>query len=420
MKKRLMKMLADREARKLELGTKATATENIVELRGINVEIEALNLEMIELRASIDECKDENPEFRSDATIPTIPTGKLNPMATFATGSVVPAENRSAELTKTYETRGESLKAKKSVEFSIEELPELRATTIGGGTLVVPTVYSNSLNPTFQQISSVIDMVSSIPLNGGESYRKGFEISIADADVTTEVGAYNTADPVFGYVDIVKSKITAYAEITDEAMKMPNVNYQSYVASAVAKSLRKKIAKNIVTGAGGANTITGIFNAPVAVIPATSDLSIAAIDLDTLDTIVFGYGGDESMEGQATLILSKADLAAFAAVKDFEGEKYYQIKLNGATGTISSDGSFEVPFVLNSVCPALSAGATVAGTYCMAYGNLMNYEMPLFSSVTVEESRDFKFSTGQIAYRASVWIGGNVAAYKGFVKIKKG
>jgi hypothetical protein len=45
--------------------------------------------------------------------------------------------------------------------------------------------------------------------------------------------------------------------------------------------------------------------------------------------------------------------------------------------------------------------------------------MPVFSPLTIEESRDYKFKSGQIAYRGVVWAGGNVAAYKGFIRIKK-
>ncbi len=408
-KKKLMELLASKEARKAEIGTLSSTSQDVAELRNLNTELDTINGEIIELHSMLDAIPDETIlDKRSN----------FNPVGTYSI-EVPASENRNKELAAKYEVRGADLKLKKPVEFGIDEMPELRATTLAGGTLVVPTNYSNTLNPTFQQISSVVDMVSSISLPGGDTYRKGFEKSITAGDISTETGAYNTTDPVFDYVDIVKSKITAYAEITDEATKLPNVNYQSYVASAIAKSLRKKIANDILTGAGGANIITGIFAAPAKVIPAATDISLSAIDIDTLDTIVFGYGGDESTEGQATLILSKTDLAAFAAVKDFEGDKFYKIKLNGSTGTISSDGSFEVPFVISSACPALSASGTASTTFCMAYGNLLNYEMPLFSGVTIEESRDFKFSTGQICFRGSVWIGGNVASYKGFLRIKK-
>jgi HK97 family phage major capsid protein len=267
-------------------------------------------------------------------------------------------------------------------------------------------------------VSGTIDVVNAVVLNGGESYRKGFVKGYGEGAYTAEDGNYHETDPEFDYVDINKVKITAYTEITDEALKLPNVAYQSYVAQNIQTAIRKKISKMILTG-NGTNSFVGIFNAPANVIPTASDLGIDAIGPDTLDDIVFAYGGDEEVEGVATLFLSKADLAAFSAIRDQEGRKLYTINPRGNTGTISSAGSFNVPYIINSAVPALSKQATTVNTYCMAYGVPVNYEMPIFSNLTVEESRDFKFRTGQVAYRASIWAGGNVAAHKGFVRVKK-
>ena len=62
---------------------------------------------------------------------------------------------------------------------------------------------------------------------------------------------------------------------------------------------------------------------------------------------------------------------------------------------------------------------TEAGTYCMAYGALTNYEVPVFSPVEIAKSTDYKFKDGIISYKASVFTGGNVVGYKGFLRIKK-
>ena len=56
----------------------------------------------------------------------------------------------------------------------------------------------------------------------------------------------------------------------------------------------------------------------------------------------------------------------------------------------------------------------------MAYGSLSNYEIGLFSELEIKESEDYKFKEGQIAHRGSVFAGGNVVAYNGFVRVKKG
>ena len=102
-------------------------------------------------------------------------------------------------------------------------------------------------------------------------------------------------------------------------------------------------------------------------------------------------------------------------LRDEKGQKVYTIVNNGNSGTI--DG---VPFIINSACAALSAAATSANAYCMAYGVLENFELAVFSDIDARKSEDFKFATGQIAYRASAFVGGAVAAHNGFIRVKKG
>ena len=55
----------------------------------------------------------------------------------------------------------------------------------------------------------------------------------------------------------------------------------------------------------------------------------------------------------------------------------------------------------------------------MVYGPLANYEVPIFSGVEVAKSTDYKFRDGIICYKASVFTGGNVIGYKGFLRVKK-
>jgi HK97 family phage major capsid protein len=393
------------DTRITELEAVVTESQSIDEVRSAKDEVKAL----IEERRLIAE---------KALVAQDINAGKVEVRTIQKPEEVTKVENREQELKAVIEQRGEDLKKGKSVTFAVEELKELRAVTIASSDLVVEKKYSTTLNDSFGEVSGTIDVVNAVVLNGGESYRKGFVKGYGEADYTTETGNYFETDPEFDYVDINKVKITAYTEITDEALKLPNIAYQSYVAQNIQTAIRKKISKMILTGTG-TNSFVGIFNAPANVIPTASDLSISGIDADTLDDIVFKYGGDEEVEGTATLILSKADLAAFAAIRDSEGRKLYTINPRGNTGTLSSAGSFNVPYIINSAAPALSAAGTANGTFCMAYGVPANYEMPIFSNLTVEESRDFKFRTGQVAYRASIWAGGNVAAHKGFVRVKK-
>ena len=173
----------------------------------------------------------------------------------------------------------------------------------------------------------------------------------------------------------------------------------------------------MVTGAGGANAIVGIYNAPTKVIPADYDLEIAEIDENTLNEIVFAYGGDENVEDEAVLLLNKADLRKFANVR-VDGKAVYKITKKGNEGTLAyADGGVAVDYIINSACTAHTTASTAVPT--MVYGRLGAYEFPIFSDIEIEESSDFKFKQGIIAYRAEAFVGGNVAAYKGWMRIKK-
>lgn len=432
MKKRLLKMLKLKQEQRDALKLGIDKVDDVATLRSINSQLDDLNADIRELEASIEEVEAEeraaagngDPEVgakpadqRSAMTPEAVEMERRAALVVGTYGQGMSTEVRAA-IAATYETRGADLKDKKAIDVTFNETPEERAVNIAGGKLIVETKYSRTMNGKFNEVSTVIDRVTSVPLDGGNAYQQAFEVSDGEGGYTTETGDYTDTDPVFDYVSIGKAKITAYTEITDEAAVLPNVAYQAKVVDSVRKAIRKKISRQILIGAGGANTITGILNAPVNVIPAVT-INVVAIDEDTLDQIIYGYGGDEEVEGDATLILNKKDLAAFAAVRGSDGQKLYEIEKNGNTGTITSKGGTKVEWIISSVLPALSAVGTVVDTKCMVYGKLNMYEMPIFSPLTISESKDFKFKSGQIAYKGVVWIGGNATMYKGFITIKK-
>ncbi len=116
------------------------------------------------------------------------------------------------------------------------------------------------------------------------------------------------------------------------------------------------------------------------------------------------------MEDIAVLILNKKDLKKFAKLRDKQGRKVYTIVNHGNTGTID-----EVPYIINSACGEVGENA---GEYCMAYGPLSNYEVAIFSDIDAQRSTEYKFKQGQIAYKACVFMGGNVVAKNGFIRVK--
>lgn len=322
-------------------------------------------------------------------------------------------EDKEMEL---LEQRGADLKAGKKIVVKAEE----RATKVSSGTVLVPKKYKNDIDESFEGVSGIVDKLNSIPMDGGESYSVPFEKSYGEGDYTDEAGDYTDVDIETDYVETGRAKITAYAEITREAIKLPNVKYQALVIKRVRDAIRKKIGAQVIVGEGGANQVKGILKADTKVMPGTSDIELEAIDEDTLNTIVFAYGGDESVESVQELILSKADLEAFSKVKTTDGKFVYNITRNGQTGTIAyKDGGLSIPYTINSACKSLSKDTTGSGDFTMIYGALSSYELPVFSDLEIQESKDYKFKQGMIAYSGDVILGGTVSKYNGFVRIKK-
>ena len=324
--------------------------------------------------------------------------------------------------------RGEQLKAGKHVTYKATARPDsIKATarldsikaTLSTTQTALPTHTADTVNPLFNNVSSLVDRVRQVPLPGGETYQRGYVSSYGgDAAATNENANYHDMEPAFDYAEVKKEKLTAYTEEPEEMIKLPNADYDSVVESSVVKAIRRKMSKQILVGTGATGGFKGIFydaksGSNVSVIDPATDVAITAIDDGTLDEIIYSYGGDEEVEDIAVLILNKKDLKAFAKLRDKQGRKVYTVVNHGNTGTI--DG---VPFIINSACGDLASAS--AGDYLMAYGPMSNYELAIFSDIDARKSTDYKFKQGQIAYRADIFAGGAVVAKNGFLRVKMG
>ena len=392
------------EKKKKELLAKIENAKDMEELRNLQAELDSIKEEERKAEEQKAKLEEERALLRKNAE--GIEVKKES------------EERNMEEDNKVLEERGQALKDGKQIKVNYED----RAVTVSSGSVLVEKKYKRTIDESFQGVSALVDRVNSIQLDGGDSYSVSFEKTYDEGDNTEEGADYAEAEPETDYVETGRAKITAYAEVTKELTKLPNANYQALVIKRVRDAIRKKMGKQIVVGPGSSNTIKGIYNADDKVLPKTSgaDIELSTIDADTLNTIVFAYGGDESIEDEQELILNKKDIEAFSKVKDESGKFVYKITRNGQTGKIGyAQGGLEVPYVINSACKSLVASETSASEFTMVYGALSSYELPVFSPLEIEESRDYKFKQGIIAYRGDVIVGGTVSKYKGFVRVKK-
>jgi HK97 family phage major capsid protein len=363
------------------LEIKARKAEILAELK------DADETRVAELNAEVESLTAEETQIRSKMDL----AGKLG------TPEEKPQERKESEA----EQRGKALLEKRSV-------------TIGSTGVILPEYQAANIKPTFNEVSSLVDNVGIKVFKGGESFKQPYLAGYGTADYTTEGGNPADAEPTFGYAEIKKTKIAAYAEDSEELEKLPAADYGNEVVKGISIAVRKKLNREILFGDGATGHFVGIFDDGATAIDVGTDIDFSEIDEETLDTIIYSYGGDENVEDVSVLILNKQDLKAFAMLRDSNGRKIHDVKAKGNYGTI--DG---VPFIINSNCKAISDSATTSGEYAMAYGPLSNYTMAIFSDLEVSRSTDYKFKEGMIAHRGVIFAGGNVTAKNGFLRVKR-
>ena len=309
----------------------------------------------------------------------------------------------------------EKPEAKDEAEARGRALKEMRSVKIATTGILLPAHQATDIKPSFNEVSTLIDRVNTRYLPGGESFDQPYLTGYGTGDyIIAEGGTPPTAEPGFSYATITKTKIGAYAEDSEELEKLPAADYASEVERGIRIAIRKKITKEILVGDGTNGHFVGIFSSKATAIDSNTDLSITAIDKDTLDNIIYSYGGPEDVEDVAVLVLNKDDLKTFAMLRHADGRKVYEVIARGNVGTING-----VPYIINSACKAVSNSSTAAGSCCMCYGPLANYTMAIFSDLEIARSTDYKFKEGMIAHRGVIFAGGNVTAKNGFLRIKK-
>ncbi len=392
----IKELIEKRAALLVEAQKPETTAERFAEIRS---EVERLNFTIEEMQKhAADEQHEE--ELRAART----PSGKPADGTVFDQNKI-DTEQRKAAETEAIEKRAKSLKSGEAATV------ELRA--VASSQTALATLASGEINPTFEQVGTIDKLVKEVHLEGAgaESYKSPFIKTVGEGGITSEGGAATSAEPTFGYASINKVKITAYAEINEEVEKLPAADYVSAVDASVVAAWRKKLVGQII-GGSGTDELVGIINAPADIIAATQRKTIATIDENTLDEIIFDYGGDEDVEGDATLILNKLTLKEFAKVKGTDKKRAYEIVVRGNTGTING-----IPFVCTSKLPAFAK--VTAGNPYMIYGKLKGYELAFFDNLDVKKSSDYKFKEGVSAFKVVGFVGGSPAMYNGFMTVQK-
>ena len=408
----IKKRMTEIKARLKELrGSIATAKDE--ELDGIETEINSLVSEYNTLEKRLkmqntaqravmaeDDDEDEGDDEEEDDEDEEI---EARSMTTIASSGTSKKQRAKAEEAKKRAAQAEAWKKNN------------RTVVLDSSVLVPEHQSSNLTGYPFNQVSNILDAVNYLTLPNGETYTEPYIVETGMADYTGQAskdgtgGEYHQVDITWDEVQVKKTKITAYSEITKELEKTPAANYAGAVEGNITVSLKKKLAKEIVVGDGAEGHFVGIMSTAVKE-NTVVDFNLGTINENTLDELILNYGGDEDIESKMALLLNKLTLLAFSRVRGSDKRKVYTI--NYENGTI--DG---IKFYTTSSVKSFDAAAT--GDPVIAYGDFNKYRVAIFSGIDTARSEHYKFRQGITAFRGDVFMGGNIMAYHAFSRVFK-
>lgn len=365
--------------------------DSLAELEAEKAELEAELKEVEAQIAALDQPKEDepNPERKKFLQFEVREEKKMN-----------------EELRKQLEERATNFKNTGKKKISIKEL---RAVTIASGTIATPTEVNPYINPTFNQVSSIVDLVKVTNAEGMGAYEVAYETAIGTASAQTEGSPITESNPTYAFKTITPASYGIVSYITNQVMKQSPLDYEGKIVDSAEKALRVKAAA-IITNAIVTDTL----------LVKPTALAISAIDEKTLRNIAFNYGSDETIYGNAWLFLTKADLVAFGDVRsDTTLQAVYEITPdtnNPNTGTIK-DGGLVVRYCLNPNLTALASAS--ANGVSMLYGQPENFELALFGDYEVKVSEDYAFTSNMLTIRGTMDMGGAVVKKDGFIAVTK-
>lgn len=328
------------------------------------------------------------------------------------------------------EERAETLRNGGRITFTTQEVQDAlglrvrNSTTLATGTLVEPTRVGTTIRDGLGPVSSIVDQVTVTDLTGCQAILEPIltaEMAAQSGKVATLAGTARTAsDPTFSAAKISPYEANVTTFVDRNLSRLTPVAYEERIRGLAMTALRRKVASLIYNGDG--QTTPDMFGIKTAKDVAGTALfktvNVSSISAGFLDALVYAYGSDEEMGGNARLFLHKSDLQAIGALRNSDGDRIYEIvpdPANANTGRII-DGGLIVPYTIGSALTALSgstAGATAIQT--MIYGDPANYELGLFGPYSIRVDESVKAVERMNTILGDVFVGGNLIVPDGFI-----
>lgn len=280
--------------------------------------------------------------------------------------------------------------------------------------IIGPTGVDGINDAVGNHVSDFLDLIKITDCTGMASYKVAYMTDDLTAAAGTEGNVPTETSAAFGSVELKPTLHTLITYISREIRKVSPLDYEAKVRESATRALRRVLSKKAVD-----NVLSSDLTTAMALVGTTG---AELFTPNLLNNIILAYGGDEGVEGAATLVLNKADLKAFASVRGTnEYLPVYSIvpdPANPSGGVIKDNNGLSCRYSLNNNVTALSTlTPTTTAKKTMFYGNPQCCEMGLWGGVEIDVNEGYKFGEGLLTIRGEVQADSKVTVPNGFVVV---
>lgn len=424
MKKKLLALLAKKEERKAELGTKGAAATSVEELRSINSELETLNGEIAEMRSIIDGLPDEDPNQEpqqrnqdpsGDPQFRNQPVGATQILGAYGLGQAQTQspQQRSTDKYDSAEYRSAFMDyVTKGVKSENLEFRADAVTGTGDIGAVIPTTILNKIVEKLKDYGRIWSRVTKTSMKGG------VQIPLSNAKPTaTWVSAGTMSDKqkkttsgtiVFSYH---KLQCRVAVELVADTVAMPV--FEQTVTDNIYEAMIVALEEAIINGTGTGQPL-GITNDPD--IPTAQKIAVSVSDFSKYGTWTELFGKlPRKYRNGASLIMADADWTKYIeGMVDANGQPIARVTY-GLDGTQQEKLLGKEVIAIEDYLPSIddAADGEVIGILCKLSDYMIN------SNMQMTFKRYFNEDTDEWISKSTLICDGKLSDRHGVILITK-
>jgi HK97 family phage major capsid protein len=280
-----------------------------------------------------------------------------------------------------------------------------RLTAAAGQNTVKTSFYDQLLQNLIVNAALLTGGATVLSTESGEIIQLPKTLTHSTAALTAEAGTIAASDPTFGQLSLSAYKYAVLVQLSRELVDDTSVDLLGYLAMEMGRAVGNAAGTDFIIG-NGTNKPRGItIDTTLGVTGGTA--VVGAFTADNLIDLFYSVAPVYRRQAGASWLMADATVGAVRKLKDTQGRYLWEPSLVlGAPDTFNTK-----PIVTDP-----NVAAVGLNNKSVVFGDLSKYFIRQVSTIRMEQSNDFAFSSDLVTFKAAWRADGALTDLTGAVK----